>query len=786
MAKLLEHKLQAKLEKCEFHVHQVEFLGYIISEKGIAMDPKKVKVIVEWATPTSAQDIHVFIGFSNFYRRFVKNFSGEAKPMTRLLKKNTPFQWDDKADIAFKHLKTAFASEPVLAHFKLDVPCYLEPDASKDGIGAVFSQPNEDGILHPVAYYSRALSPPERNYHVHDTELLAVVEGLENWRHYFAYSKTPVTVLTDHKNLEYFTEKRNLNERQIRWAERLSKYNIQMVYRPGSSNGAADALSRMHSPEGGECALPPALLPKFKTLKSISLNAIEIVPQSDLTEKIKLAYQNDTTLRLMIEEKTEDPSAHPKFALEDGLIFFQGLIFVPPDDEIRREILSLCHDDPRAGHFGIHKTYELVVRTYYWHGLRTYVKDFVNSCDNCQRNKQNRHKPYGLLQPLPIPQAPWSSISMDFITQLPVSNGYTSIFVVVDRLTKMAHFIPTHDEIDAEGTVALFMNRIVTLHGLPDDIVSDRGSVFTAQFTRAFMEALNVTQNLSTAYHPQSDGQTERTNATLEQYLRCYSNYHQDNWSSLLPLAEFCYNNTVHSSTNHTPFYALYGYHPRFNVHIPRVKKNTPEAEHRLAVLKQVQEDLQFYVGLAQESQAKFHDRHALPAPNFVPGDKVWLVRKHIRTTRPSDKLDSYKLGPFKILAAVGTRAFRLELPAQMSNLHPVFNVSLLEPYIENTIDGRVIPPPPPVEIEGELEYEVEAILDSRYRYKQLQYLVHWKGYSAGSRTWEPAIELTNCQELIREFHQQYPDKPSPIVSRSEIAPKRGELSRTRRSSYGK
>jgi len=707
----------------------------------------------------------VFPGFANFYRRFVKNFSKIVAPITRLLKKDVEFRWDDAAKKAFNELKTTFASEPTLVHFNPDKPCTLETDASKSAIGAVCSQPDDKGVLHPVAYYSRSLNPPERNYHVHDSELLAVVEGLEQWRHYFAYSKFPVTILTDHKNLEYFTEKRALNERQIRWSERLSKFKIDLVYRPGSKNGAADALSRMYPSEGGEGNLPHALLPEFKTISVNTIAEASSAPlqrESDITSRIKKGYLEDWDTKALMSDLARDPDSHPNYSVEDGLLFFKGLIFVPHSNEIKRDILVQCHDEPMSGHFGVQKTFELVNRTYHWPGVRQFVKRFVTTCDTCQRNKYSRHKPFGLLQPLPVPDTPWSSISMDFITQLPTSAGFTSIFVVVDRLTKMAHFAPSHDNVDAAGVVSLLMDQVVTAHGLPDDIVSDRGPVFTAQFTRAFMEALNVKQNLSTAFHPQSDGQTERTNATLEQYLRCFINYQQDNWSQLLPLAQFCYNNTVHSSTNQTPFFALYGYHPRFNVHIPRVQKNTPEAKERLAVLKRTQEDLKFHIESAQESQARFHDQNAQPAPNFAPGDLVWLVRKHIRTARPSSKLDSTKLGPFKIVGPVGSRAFRLNLPQSMRRVHPVFHVSLLEPHLNNDIDGRVAPPPPPIEVTGDVEWEVEAILDSKMIRGRLKYFVDWKGFPPSERSWEPLQNLEHCPELLDAYHQRYPDKPGP------------------------
>jgi RNase H-like domain found in reverse transcriptase/Reverse transcriptase (RNA-dependent DNA polymerase)/Integrase zinc binding domain/Retroviral aspartyl protease len=770
---LSDAQLQVKLEKCQFHVQKVEFLGYIISPEGISMDPAKVEAITSWATPKSVRDIQVFLGFANFYRRFIKNFSKIVSPITCLLKKNVPFNWDSAAQSAFDALKTAFSSDPILVHYDPEKPCFLEPDASKWALGMVISQPDSDGVLHPVAFYSRSLTAPERNYHIHDTELLAVVEGLEHWRHFFAFSDFPAIVLTDHKNLEYFSQKRSLSDRQIRYSERLSKFNLKLGYRPGSQNGAADALSRMHTPEEEESHIHDPILPQPIFLATCTIAALneqlQLQDQDNLIAQIKEAYTTDEHLQETLEALSKDPASCPDYALEENLLFFEGKISVPDSEEIQRQILTNCHDDPAAGHGGIAKTYELVSRSYHWPRMRQFIKNFVLTCDVCQRNKAAHHKPYGLLQPLPVPELPWSSLSMDFIVQLPPSNGYTAILVVVDRLTKMARFIPTTDDVDSDGTLRLFLTRVVGVHGLPDDIVSDRGSVFTSQFTRTVMKALGIKQNLSTAFHPQTDGQTERTNGILEQFLRCYTNYQQNDWSEYLYWAELSYNNSLQSTTNQTPFYALHGYHPRFNIKIPRVAASSPLAKDRLEELHRVQEDIAFQIKSAQETQEHYYNNKTKEQPKFAPGDLVMLKRTNIRTKRPSDKLDVKNLGPFKILEKINSRSFHLELPQSLSQLHPVFHVSLLEPYKANTIPGRKKPPPPPVEIEGQEEFEVEGIEYSRFKNNKLQYLVKFAGYEEPE--WQSAKNLENAPEMVATYHAKYPKNPGPSLSCLEGSP---------------
>jgi hypothetical protein len=367
------------------------------------------------------------------------------------------------------------------------------------------------------------------------------------------------------------------------------------------------------------------------------------------------------------------------------------------------------------------------------------------------------------LAPLPIPEKPWTSISVDFITQLPPSQGYTAICVFVDRFSKMALFVPTHNEINAEGTTDLFIKHVFSQFGLPDDIVSDRGATFTSKFTRTLMHHLQIKQKLSTAFHPQTDGQTERINSILEQYLRCYVDYQQSNWSDLLPIAQFAYNNSKHSSTNVSPFFAVHGYHPRLSISLPRTNKNSNSADDRVRRLHDVHQEMKFNIALAQESHEYYYNKKVIQPPIYKIGDKVWLSSKNIHSKRPTGKLDHKRLGPFSISDIIGSRSYKLNLPPTMK-IHPVFHVNLLEPYIQDKIPGRLPQPIPPVQVDSHQEYEVEKIVDSKISRNQLKYLVHWKGYSIMDRTWEPTQNLQNCQDLINQFHRQYSDRPKSFA----------------------
>ena len=450
----------------------------------------------------------------------------------------------------------------------------------------------------------------------------------------------------------------------------------------------------------------------------------------------------------------------PRFQFRDGLLYYEGLLYIP-EGPCRLRVLQSRHNFPSAGHFGFNKTMELISRDFWWPQMWKLVKEFVTTCDICSRSKIPKHRPYRLLRPLEIPKKPWTSISMDFIVDLPPSKGFDSIFVVVDRLTKMAHFVPYNKTVTGEETARLFIDNVYKYHGLPDDIIFDRGTQFTSKFWQSLFKILQVEIKLSSAYHPQTDGQTERVNQVLEQYLRCSINYHQDNWVDLLPLAEFVYNNTIQDSTKQTPFFANYGHHPRFDQFQLSTSKN-PAAEDLATQLLEIQKDMKTKLLEAQERQKQNADKSRKQHPPIRVGDKIWLLHQNLKTHRPSDKLDYRRLGPFSIIKQVNEVAYRLELPPSMK-IHPVFHVSLLEPYKDSTIHGRLQAPPPPIEVDGAEEFEVSEILDSRINRDKLEYLVHWQGYEVHERTWEPAANLENALELIAKFHREYPSKPKNV-----------------------
>lgn len=354
---------------------------------------------------------------------------------------------------------------------------------------------------------------------------------------------------------------------------------------------------------------------------------------------------------------------------------------------------------------------------------------------------------------------------MDFVTGLPVSEGFDAVLVVVDRLTKMRHFIATNTTATAETVADLYVNNVYRLHGFPDTVVSDRGPQFVALFWRNLCQRLRVSRLLSTAFHPETDGQTEITNASMEQYLRAYTTYQQDDWSKWLGLAEFATNNAESEATKCSPFFANYGYNPRIGFEPRRtMAMSSLPAEIRAEEYANHMEDLLDVLRSEMyAAQVKYEDdanRTRLPAPVLKVGDLVWLDARHIRTKRPANKLDWKNLGRFPIKRVLNPWAYELELPDTMK-IHPVFHVSKLNPVATDPFPGQTQSEAQPIEVDGEIAYEVEEVLDSkRVTGGHVQYLVKWVGYDAP--TWERSPNLDNCDDLLNTFHRLYPTKPSP------------------------
>ena len=753
LQKLREAKVTLKLKKCEFHVQETSFLGYTISPDGLGMEDDKVKAILDWPTPTCVKDVQSYLGLANYYRKLVPQFSKYASGLYRFTKKGIPFKWDDEAERAFQGLKDLYrqqSGKAIIAIFNYDAPIIMETDASDFALGAQLMQPGEDGKLRPVAFWSRKMIPAELNYDVHDKELLAIVSAFQVWRAYLEGAKHTVTVRTDHHNLTYFTTTKKLTRRQARWAETLAQYDFKIVHCKGTENTVADALSRRPDYEIGTKEAAPAILTTNEEGDIVYnhqiLAATTELQDDGWLERIKEAMTEDEAIQRILQSGLREEHMAQN---DTGLVLVHGLVYVPRS--LQEEIIKAHHNEPTQGHFGIEKTMEKISRNYYIPSMHRKVKNYIRQCDSCQRNKPARHAPYGAMRTPETPTRPWEWITMDFITKLPVSEGNDMIMVVVDRLTKYAYMIPTTERIDARAMANLLLRYVFANHGTPSKITSDRDKLFTSNMWQSLADLIGIEHRLSTAYHPQTNGQTERVNQTLEQYLRHYVNFQQDDWTGLLPIAQFAYNNAMHATTRETPFFANYGLNPTI-IGEPIGEHSVAESSRLLADgLKQLHLQLSRDIEFLNLRMKYYYDQSRQEAPDFKRGEKVYLLRRNIRTRRPSAKLDHLKLGPFEIDEKLGPVNYRLKLPDSMRRIHATFHVSLLEKAPQNAEIATNVE----IEEETENEYEVEEILATERISGQPHYLVKWKGYDTSDNTWEPIGNLMGCHQLVRQFHQQ-------------------------------
>uniref|UniRef100_A0A2N9J791 Integrase catalytic domain-containing protein n=1 Tax=Fagus sylvatica TaxID=28930 RepID=A0A2N9J791_FAGSY len=553
--------------------------------KGIAVDEEKVKAIKEWPTPKSITEVRSFHGLASFYRRFVKDFSTLAAPLTEIVKKSVGFKWGSEQDRAFIEIKERLCGAPLLALPDFSKTFEIECDASGIGIGAVLMQEKR-----PIAYFSEKLNGAALNYPTYDKELYAL----------------------------HLKGQGKLNRRHAQWMEFIETFPYVIKYKQGKENIVADALSR-----------------RYALISTLNAKLLGF-------EYVKELYVNDDDFASVFAAC--EKAAFGKFYRLDGYLFRENRLCVP-NSSMRELLVREAHGGGLMGHFGVRKTLDVLHEHFFWPKMKRDVERVCSRCVTCRQAK-SRVLPHGLYTPLPVPSAPWVDISMDFVLGLPRSRkGRDSIFVVVDRFSKMAHFISCHKTDDATHIADLFFREIVRLHGVPRSIVSDRDVKFLSYFWKVLWGKLGTKLLFSTTCHPQTDGQTEVVNRTLSTLLRTIIQKNLKNWEDCLPFIEFAYNRSVHSTTDFSPFEIVYGFNPL-----------TP-----LDLLP-----------LPVNERTSLDGQKKAEMVIFEPGDWVWVhMRKERFPARRRSKLHPRGDGPFQVLERINDNAYKLDLPGDDSRSNP-------------------------------------------------------------------------------------------------------------------
>lgn len=735
---LRQERLYAKLSKCQFFQTEVDFLGHKVSNGHIKVDPVKVAAVAEWPRPTSVAELRSFLGMVNYFRRFIENHARICKPLYELLNNKSTREWTVECENSFVQLKQILTSHPVLTAPDYSKPFILYTDASVYGIGAVLMQQHPDG-LKPVAYESRKFIPAEVNYPTHEQELLAVVHSLKTWHCYLEGSPFTVIVRSDHKPLQHFLTQPHLSRRQARWWEVVHSYDFEVHYCKGTEN-IADALSRR--PDHSIMAVPQQLAVITKSKGTTYF-------PSKFLQQCRKGYKKDPWF-------TDKNIYRTKLNYKNQVYYTENdQLVIPHDTQLKHSILHDAHDSPTAGHCGVNLTLELVRRDYWWPGIARDVHSYVRECIHCQRNKALNRKPAGLLQPIPIPTEKFASVSLDLITDLPVTaRGFDSIVTMVDRLTRYVIVQPTVKTCTAADIAQIFVKHVTCKgHGVPVHMLTDRDPRFMSHFWQALLRNVQTKHTPSTAFHPQTDGLTERYNRVVEDMLRNYVAADQKDWDEYLHFVEFAINNSVNGSTGYSPYYLHNGYHPRMPMswHRP-VPSSVPSVADMIAKQKEIVQQATKNLQAAQERQKKYYDKHHVPLKLDV-GSYVLLNTRNLQFKGGVRKLHPRWCGPFKVKRSIRDVAYELHFPAEMGSVHPVFHASLLKPFVSSE---RQQISPPPVLVDGEEEYEVEAIIGHRYNRNKLEYLVRWVGYDAQFDEYLPLQNLTNCAEMVADYNRTH------------------------------
>ncbi|KAG8499137.1 hypothetical protein CXB51_005567 [Gossypium anomalum] len=581
---LRDNQLYAKFSKNEFWLRKVGFLGHIVSGEGIKVDPSKISAIVDWKPPKNVSEVRSFLGLAGYYRRFVEGFSMIATPLTRLLRKDVKFEWTEKCQQSFDKLKTLLTEAPVLVQPEPSKEFVIYSDVSLNGLGCVLMQ---EGKV--ITYASRQLKPHEKNYPTHDLKLAAIVFALKIWRHHLYGEKC--RIFTDHKSLKYLTTQKYLNLRQRRWLELIKDYELVIDYHPGKANVVADALSR-------KSLFVLRALNTSLALSDDGFILAELRAKPMFLEEICEAQKNDN--ELLAKRAQCGSNIVSDFQINsNGCLMFRDRVCVLKNDELIRKILQEAHSSSLSIHPGSTKLYNDLKKMYWWTGMKRDISEFVSRCLIYQQLKAEHQDCH------------WH-------------RERKIVWVVIDKLTKSAHFIPVHMDYSLDKLTELYISEIVRLHGVPLSIISDRDPRFTSRFWKKLQEDLGTKLSFSTAFHPQTYGQSERVIQVLEDMLRCCVLEFQGSWEKNLPLVEFSYNNSYQSSLNMAPYEALYGRKCRTPLYWIELKENqiygvdlVKETEEKVKVirdcLKAASDRQKSYVNLKRKEI------------EYQVGDKVFL-----------------------------------------------------------------------------------------------------------------------------------------------------------------
>ena len=718
--------------KCKFATKQVKYLGHYVSKDGLRVNPENTEKIRNCKSPINVKQLRSALGMMGYYRKFVKDYAKIAQPLNNLLKKDTKFQWNEDCENAFNVLKTKLIEAPILRYPEFDKEFILSVDSSEYSIGFVLSQ-EQDGKVHPICFGGRALREFELKWHITDKEGLALVEGIQHYKHYLANKK--FIVYTDNVSVKYLQKIKDCQGRLGRWGILLQGYTFDIRHRSGSQNCTADFLSRQRY-DDSEPTESSDLADHIYSLDSHKYTQLTLVYPGDDDTEVLLAdtmaaeagtepddrdisigiavYQQkcpdlrDIYKYIANRQVPEDPqlartvvAESYNYEIEDGILkhFYSKRSRQVPVEErlvkqtavpkcLRDELLKSYHDClAGGGHQGFERTYAALRNKYYWPSMYDNIRQYVKTCEVCQQSKRAFNAKPPPLQPQPVDDV-FGKWQMDILSGVPTTKDkYKHILVLVDSYSKWVELFPLRTQEASEVASVLFM-EIISRYGAPRSILSDRGQSFMAKLVKALSELFEIKRYYTSPYHPMTNGMTECKNTYILQALRAYCKGQQDDWPEILPGIMMAYRSTpATQSTQYSPFFMLYGREMRLPIDtVLQPKDHLPQdcKVHLSRILQNLEVCRKLAGQNIKEAQDKYkyqYDKRA-KVPDYHPAQRVWLYCTKVPTGK-APKLHRKWVGPYYITMLGPNHTYRLRNCKTNAEVKSLVNAMRLKPYYD-------------------------------------------------------------------------------------------------------
>lgn len=675
--RLEQANLTLKPSKCFFGFNKVHLLGHVVSEDGISPDPDKLKAVKEFPRPTSVKSCQSYLGLCNYYRKFIENFSKIARPLYELTKKDQPFIWREEQEKSFQELTSRLVNAPLLKHYDPKRDNQLRVDACGYGIGGVLLQEHPSG-WHPVAYVSRSLTKAEKNYSISELEGLAVIYSLGYLRH-LIYGK-PITIVTDHHALCNLRTLKNCPSGRLqRWAIKLSEYDYEIIHKPGRTHKDADCLSRY--PVQTATAEDEYEAEDVPTYLLEATDIAQMQAQDPKIQQVLAALQDPTSAGLSIADRKRAK----QFKLKNGILYRvnhnktgnSDLLVIPA--ALRKEIMFSHHNEPTSGHLGLAKCFSKLQNRYYWDGMQKDLHKYIKGCPDCQARKgQQTLKPPGFLQPIKVSQ-PFEKLGIDLLGPFrSTPRQKTFIVVATDYATRWVTAAAIRDG-KAKNVAEFLVEFIITKHGAPKYLLSDRGQCFRSELVGELLREMGITPLFTTSYHPQCNGLTERFNKTLADMLSLYTNTRQTDWDLYVHLLVFAYNTCKQKTTGYSPFLLVYGREAVLPTEATLTWKTEFDVKQYLDSTQAAREQAMKNIHEQQKKDKSRYDAKHREL-QFSPGDmiKVYTPKRKVGL---SDKLLLRWQGPYEIREKRSDVTYLVRMGTRRAPIDDVVHVSRILPY---------------------------------------------------------------------------------------------------------